>query len=204
MRSGIGSAELDIPGRRNRFANTQAYASENNYLSLGLNYTFNPPPAPAPEPAAPPPVAAAPAPEPIPEPVPAPPPRPVFERVTLSSTELFGFDSAVLRMPQPKLDQIADVLGKHPEVTNVSINGYADRLGKPKYNLKLSQDRADAVKNYLVSKGVAADRLIATGKGEADPVEECEGVKKRAELIKCLEPNRRVEVEDITVQRRVQ
>jgi OOP family OmpA-OmpF porin len=165
-----------------------------------LNYSFNPPPAPAPKPVElPPPVAAAPAPEPAPV-----PPRPVFERLTLSSTELFGFDSAVLRMPQPKLDQIADVLGKHPEVTNVSINGYADRLGRPQYNLKLSQERADAVKNYLVSKGVAADRLVATGKGEADPIEQCEGVKKRAQLIKCLEPNRRVEVEDITVQRRVQ
>ncbi len=174
--------------------------SRNNYLTIGLNYSFNPPPAPAPVQVAEP----APIAEPAPAPEPVAAPKPVFERVTLSSTELFGFDSAKLRMPQPKLDQIADVLNKHPEVTNVAINGYADRLGRDAYNQKLSQQRADAVKNYLVSKNVDGSRLAATGKGEADPVEACDGVKKRAALIKCLEPNRRVEVEDITVQRRVQ
>ncbi|MEG2964603.1 MAG: OmpA family protein, partial [Janthinobacterium sp.] len=56
---------------------------------------------------------------------------------------------------------------------------------------------------YLVSKGVAANRLTAEGKGSTNPVVTCDN-KKRADLIKCLEPNRRVEVEQITIERRVQ
>ena len=83
------------------------------------------------------------------------------------------------------------------------ITGYTDRIGPQAYNLKLSQRRADSVKAYLVGKGIAASRLSTTGKGEADPVVQCTD-KNHAALIKCLEPNRRVDVEDITVQKRVQ
>ena len=85
----------------------------------------------------------------------------------------------------------------------MAINGYAGRLGSKKYKLELSQKRADAVKDYLTSKGIDANRMVASGKGEADPVVECND-KNRAELIDCLAPNRRVEVEDITVEHRVQ
>jgi OOP family OmpA-OmpF porin len=177
--------------------------SRNDYLTLGFNMALGNPPAPAPitrtEPLTPPP-----APEPVAQPAPPPPPQPRFERLTLSATELFAFNSADLRMPQPKLDQIAEIMNTHADVTDVDINGYADRLGNTKYNQKLSQKRADAVKNYLVGKGISESRLKANGRGEENPVATCDEVKKRAELIKCLEPNRRVEVEQITVQRRVQ
>lgn len=137
--------------------------------------------------------------EPPPRAQPAPEPR--FERFTLSATELFDFDKATLRQPQPKLDEIADVLRRNPDIRNVRITGYTDRLGSDEYNLKLSQRRADAVKNYLVSRGVEASRLAAVGRGEANPVVQCSDARK-ADLIKCLEPNRRVEVERITVERR--
>jgi OOP family OmpA-OmpF porin len=135
---------------------------------------------------------------------PAPAPAPVarFERVTFSANELCGFDSATLRMPQNKLNAIADALSRDTQVNNVVISGYTDRLGSDKYNQALSQRRADAVKDYLTGKGVASNRLSAQGKGESNPVVQCSQTK-RAALIQCLEPNRRVEVEQITIERRV-
>jgi OOP family OmpA-OmpF porin len=170
--------------------------ADNKYLTVGLTYYFD---KPAPPPMRP--VAAAP--PPPPPPPPAPPPAPRFEKYTLSSTELFAFNSSDLQMPQPKLDQIADALARDTTVNNVVITGYTDRIGSDKYNLGLSQRRADAVKAYLVSKGIDASRLTTVGKGKADPVVQCDN-KNRAELIKCLEPNRRVEIEQVTVTRRTQ
>ena len=140
-------------------------------------------------------------PAPKPEPRPAPPPASRLERQTLSARELFAFDKAELRKPQPKLDEIASVLVRNPQIGNVTITGYTDRIGSDAYNQTLSQRRANAVKSYLVGKGVPASRLTAVGKGKSNPVVECHD-KDRAALIKCLEPNRRVEVEQITVERR--
>jgi outer membrane protein OmpA-like peptidoglycan-associated protein len=134
---------------------------------------------------------------------PAPAPRapaPRFERYRLSAKELFAFDRADLMAPQPKLDEIAVALVRNPQITGIMISGYTDRLGSDAYNLKLSQRRADAVKAYLVGKGVAANHLIAIGKGETNPVVQCRETA-RAALIACLEPNRRVEIEQITIER---
>jgi OOP family OmpA-OmpF porin len=89
-----------------------------------------------------------------------------------------------------------------PKIERVTITGHTDRLGTDSYNLKLSQRRAEAVKSYLVGKGVEARRLVAVGKGESSPVVQCND-KDRQKLIDCLEPNRRVEVEEITVTRQV-
>jgi OOP family OmpA-OmpF porin len=170
------------------------------YVTFGLNYAFNPPPAPP----APPPAPVVEQPAPTPAPTEAPPPPPArFEKVTLSATELFGFDSAKLSMPQPKLDEIANTLQQNPNLTDITVSGYTDRIGKPKYNQKLSERRAKAVREYLVSKGVDGSRLKAVGRGEENPVVECHQ-KKRAELIACLAPNRRVEVEQITIEKRVE
>ena len=121
----------------------------------------------------------------------------------MSATELFEFDSAKLRGDQPKLDDIARVLGENTSVSGITITGHADRIGSKPYNQKLSERRAAAVKDYLVGKGIAADRLTTQGKGEDEPVVQCND-KKRSDLIKCLEPNRRVEVEQLTIERRVQ
>jgi OOP family OmpA-OmpF porin len=198
------SLQADIRSVRSNLRHDELYGfnkPNNKYVTIGLNYAFNPPPAPPAPVVAPAPVVEAPAPAPAPAPVTPPPAR--FEKITLSATELFAFDSANLSMPQPKLDEIAAALQADPSITDVDITGYADRLGSAKYNLKLSQRRADAVREYLVGKGVDGNRLKAYGKGTANPVVTCTE-KNRAALIKCLEPNRRVEVEQITIEKRVQ
>jgi OOP family OmpA-OmpF porin len=177
-------------------------------LSVGLIYRFG---AKSPEPV-PRTYTTAPTPEPVREvvaaapdvllPPPPPPAPPRFEKFTLSATELFAFDSAELKMPQPKLDEIANALRSASEINNLNINGYTDHIGSTRYNQKLSERRAVAVKNYLSAKGIDAARLRAQGMGEANPVVVCTD-KKRPALIQCLEPNRRVEVEKITIERRI-
>nr|WP_202414279.1 OmpA family protein [Duganella flavida] len=187
--------------RGDEFPNSK---SNNYYATVGLNIAFNAPPRAAPPAPPAPQPEVAPPPPPPPAPLPPPPPPPArFEKITMSATKLFAFDSDKLAADTPKLDEIAAALNANTGIDNVVITGYTDRLGSDKYNQKLSERRANAVKAYLVSKGVADSRLKAEGKGEANPVVQCNN-KKRADLITCLEPNRRVEVEQITIERRVQ
>ena len=181
----------------------------NTYANVGLTWAFGGPPAPPPVPVVTTThtqettVATTPAPAPVVVPPPPPPPAPVMKKYTLSASELFAFNSAKLGPSQPKLDEVASTMNANSDIASVTIVGYTDRIGSKAYNQKLSEQRANSVKAYLQEKGVAASRLTAVGKGEADPVVECKDEKKRPALIKCLEPNRRVEIEPVTFTKQV-
>ncbi len=127
-------------------------------------------------------VAQAPPPPPLP---PAPPPA-AQERIVLRGVH-FDFNKARIRPDAaPILDEAADILKQHPNV-NVDVNGYCDAIGGVPYNLKLSQRRADAVVNYLESKGIAGDRLAPHGYGKTNFVASNGTAEGRAQ-------NRRVEL----------
>lgn len=139
-------------------------------------------------------------PEPAPEPEPGPA-QPAFEKITLQAEVLFDFDKSVVKDDGKRiLDvEVVEKMKAHPEVEVVLITGHTDRIGTDKYNQALSERRANAVKAYLESQGIASNRLHAVGKGEAEPIEACKGVYGK-KAIECLQPNRRVVVE-IEVQR---
>jgi OOP family OmpA-OmpF porin len=92
-----------------------------------------------------------------------------------------------------------DVIAKLRDVQRlelVLVTGHTDRIGSQAYNQKLSERRADTVRNYLVSKGVPKDKIETLGMGKTQPLPNvvC-NQKERKALIACLAPNRRVEVE---------
>jgi OOP family OmpA-OmpF porin len=125
-----------------------------------------------------------------------PPPAPQVQKITLDSKVLFDFDKAVLK-PEGKAAIDAQVVGKLAQVTKldvVLVTGHTDRLGTDAYNQKLSERRADTVRDYLVSKGVDKAKIETIGLGEKQPLVQCDQ-KNHKELIACLQPNRRVEVE---------
>ncbi|MEO0318584.1 MAG: hypothetical protein RL404_2261 [Pseudomonadota bacterium] len=146
-------------------------------------------PAPAPAPAA---MTEAPAPAPAPAAAPAPAPAaaaaPTSEKVTFSADAFFDFDKSVLK-PEGKAkleDLVSKLQGTDIEV--IVATGHTDWTGTDAYNMKLSMRRAKAVKAFLVSKGVAADRVFTEGKGESQPIADNHTREGRAK-------NRRVEVE---------
>jgi OOP family OmpA-OmpF porin len=144
-----------------------------------------PPPPPPP----PPPPAAAPPPPPPPPPPPAPP-KPTTEKVTFAADALFDFDKSVIK-PEAKAkldDLVSKLAGVNLEV--IVAVGHTDSIGTDQYNLGLSARRANAVKQYLVSKGIEANRIYTEGKGEKQPVADNRTADGRAK-------NRRVEIEVI-------
>ena len=123
-----------------------------------------------------------------------PPQESAPEVFTIDADALFAFDSSNLRPEgQRKLQEFAAGLSKIGEYDAVEVAGYTDRLGADSYNLRLSQDRANSVRNYLVNLGVPGHKVSAQGYGKSNPVVQCDGSGN--ELIACLQPNRRVEIE---------
>jgi OmpA-OmpF porin, OOP family len=132
-----------------------------------------------------------------------PAPAPVLpKKIVLSAGALFAFNSADLNAisdrAKQELDQFASDVQQVTQVKRLLVNGYTDRLGSTSYNQKLSQQRANAIKQYLLKRGVRVP-MIANGFGKRHPVVNCTQ-KKRTELIACLQPNRRVEIEVVAEQ----
>jgi OmpA-OmpF porin, OOP family len=125
------------------------------------------------------------------------PVRALPQRVNFLADALFDFDKAVLKSEgKVMLDDVANQL-KDVSVGQIEVTGHTDRLGSNAYNQKLSTERAKVVRDYLVSIGVAANRIDAKGMGETQPMttaDQCPGKQSKA-LIACLQPDRRVDVE---------
>ncbi|MEY2729790.1 MAG: hypothetical protein RL584_916 [Pseudomonadota bacterium] len=153
------------------------------------------PPAPAPAAAPRPAPAPAPAPAPRPAAPPAVPAAPVSEKVTYAADAFFDFDKAVVKKEaKAKLD---DLVGKTRAVALEVIIavGHTDSVGSDAYNQKLSVRRAEAIKAYLVSKGIEKNRIYTEGKGEKQPVADNKTAEGRAK-------NRRVEIEVVGTRKR--
>ncbi|MGO4381655.1 outer membrane protein OmpA [Pseudoduganella sp. RAF53_2] len=137
-----------------------------------------PPPPPAPEPVAP-----APAPAPV-----VAAPVATSEKVSFAADAFFDFDKAVLKPEgKAKLDDLSSKLGGINLEVIIAV-GHTDSVGTDAYNDKLSLRRAEAVKSYLLSKGIEANRVYTEGKGEKQPVADNKTAAGRAQ-------NRRVEIE---------
>lgn len=108
--------------------------------------------------------------------------------ITLSGQVLFVTGkSELLPAARDQLDQVAKALTDQGELKPMVVEGYTDSVGSDANNLRLSKDRADAVRGYLTSKGIPADKISSVGKGEANPVASNDTPDGRAN-------NRRVEI----------
>lgn len=140
-------------------------------------------------------------------PVPAPQPEYTDETVALSANFLFGFDKYNLR---PEAAETLNTLAQRlsdTRVESVRVEGHTDFMGSDQYNQTLSENRANTVANYLVNRGVPAQKISAVGLGESQArmTESCQAevaklgkrvsaARKRTALIACIEPDRRVDV----------
>ena len=130
---------------------------------------------------------------PAPLPASAPAAAPMMA-ITLASDAMFGFDSATLTpVGKANLDQLLSRVQEASHIQDIMIIGYTDRIGSERYNQALSERRAGSVRDYLAAHGVSPAAMQVEGRGDADPVVQCND-KRRDRLIVCLAPNRRVEL----------
>lgn len=119
------------------------------------------------------------------------------QKIMLRADSLFRFnggdEGAILPAGKRRLDDVVTGLKKVPEIRELKITGYADRLGSDVYNQRLSLQRAQTVRQYLSDHGVTLP-ITALGQGSANQLVACRQTK-RDELVRCLAPNRRVEIE---------
>lgn len=133
-----------------------------------------------------------------PPPAPAPPQATTGKApLRISADTLFAFDSATLSDSGRQALRQA-LQGKLDGTVQLQVIGHTDRIGAADYNMQLSRQRAEAVRQFLVQEmGVAASAVSAQGKGMAEPVVECQDGPRQA-LVDCLAPNRRVDIVGIS------
>jgi len=116
-----------------------------------------------------------------------PPPPPVEveaeveEKIVITQKIHFEFDRATIRpISYPILDDVASLLQKNQQINLVRIEGHTDWIGSDAYNQKLSEARANSVRQYLIQHGIAPERFVAVGYGEARPIADNNTVQGRA------------------------
>lgn len=124
------------------------------------------------------------------------------QKITLRADSVFRFnggdETGMLPGGKAQLDKVVAGLQQVKGIRQLHINGYTDRLGSDGYNQKLSLQRAQTVRDYLRKHGVTLP-ITAQGHGKANPLAQCSQTK-RDELVQCLAPNRRVEIDFVRDQ----
>jgi len=119
--------------------------------------------------------------------------RPSVSIVEINEEALFEFNQSKITLDKIRiLDEVAEKIKGQKDAELVLVIGHADRIGTISYNQKLSDRRAESVKNYLKSRGLDNIDIKTYGKGETEPVALCADIKNKEALVKCLAPNRRV------------
>jgi outer membrane protein OmpA-like peptidoglycan-associated protein len=120
------------------------------------------------------------------------------EKMSLSGDALFVFGSdKLVKGAEASLNTLAESIKGWTALQGVELVGHTDRLrtdGNEAKNVQLSQARAARIKQFLVGKGIAADKIVASGAGSGKPVKECSTKTSKAVQVQCLQPNRRVEI----------
>lgn len=136
-----------------------------------------------------------------------PPPAKKPKTITLGADALFPFGKSDADTIPPKGRALLDDLAKRiktefgaAERVHLHIVGHADKFGSPTSNLKLSQDRAAAIKTYLVKSGLSANNITTEGRGDTQPVVKTCGKELNKANVACNKPNRRVVVEVTATQ----
>jgi OOP family OmpA-OmpF porin len=124
---------------------------------------------------------------PLPVAPPPPAPKPLPKKISLSADTFFDFDSAKLRpLGEQRVEELVQGLKENPSV-RVLVEGHTDSIGTEKYNQVLSERRANAVRDYMVSRGIDASRISTRGYGELKPIASNKTAEGRAK-------NRRVDI----------
>lgn len=120
----------------------------------------------------------------------------------LSSDALFDFGKSSVQDMKVKgrqsVEQFAKLLrNEYHQQPQLVLTGYTDRIGPPEANQILALKRAESVAQILERSGISRDGITTVGKGSANPLVDCPGIDMTPELVRCLQPNRRVTIEVI-------